>query len=313
MASLRTLLVVGLATFASALPSSIRLNERQINKYNLMKRQTAGLTDFDIAQFALTLEWLEGTFYQQVRLNIQPEQMTALGLSIQQVNDIFQIGATELEHVSFLQTTLAGAGIQPVAPCTYNFGAAVTDPATFLQTAAILENVGVSAYLGAAPLIADKGILSAAGSILTVEARHQSFIRTVTGKIAIPSAFDGALGPRAVFSLAAPFIASCPDGSNLAITAFPPVAPTDPAAAPVAGQNIQVTSPAQAGATFCGFTSGDARPGGTTFVPFDQAAGCQIPQISRGIVYMTLTNANPTDGVLTDDIVVAGPAVLTIT
>ena len=239
--------------------------------------------------------------------------MVALGLTEAQVASILTLAPTEFEHASFLLSVLATSGAKPVQPCTYTFGPAVTDAATFLATASILESVGVSAYLGAAPLIADSSILAAAAAITTVEGRHQTLIRSVTSPaVAVASAFDAALGPRHIFSLAAPFIASCPEGSLLAITPFPSLAMVDAAATTVPGQLVKLTSDVQQGATFCGFTSGDARPGGTQFAPFDQATGCIVPNPARGVVYVTLTNAAPLDGILTDQITVAGPIVMVV-
>jgi hypothetical protein len=197
-----------------------------------------------------------------------------------------------------------------VQPCTYKFG--FTDAKGMVATAAVLENVGVSAYLGAAPLVTDGKILSTAGSILTVEARHQSFIRSALGLAVSPSPLDTPLGPKAIFSLAAPFITSCPDGSNLILTAFPTLSMADPAPAAqslIAGTNIKLASDAASTATFCGFTN-SAAPGGTAFTPFDAANGCALPPNLAGIVYVTLTSNAPATGLLTDDITVAGPMVM---
>jgi hypothetical protein len=180
-----------------------------------------------------------------------------------------------------------------------------------VATASILENVGVSAYLGAAPLLKSPAILSVAASIVTIEARHQTFIRVASKAAAIPSPFDTPLGVRNVFTLAAGFISSCPTGSNLAITGFPAVTMAAGAgnatAAFTAGQSLALSSTAT-GATFCAFTNA-GQLGGTAFVPFTGGA-CTVPQDLAGLTYVNLASANPGTGVLTDAITVAGPMVM---
>jgi hypothetical protein len=194
-----------------------------------------------------------------------------------------------------------------VQPCNYSFG--FTDAKGMVGTAAILENVGVSAYLGAGPILASPSILGTAASILTIEARHQTFIRAASGITAVPQAFDTPLSPKAVFSLAAPFIQSCPQDSNLVLTAFPALTMTAGAAGAstnlVAGSQLSLSSSAASGAQFCGFSTG-GQVGGTAFTPFANGA-CEVPGGLQGLVYVTLTSQGPLTGVLTDDITVAGP------
>lgn len=112
------------------------------------------------------------------------------------------------------------AGVTPVKECTYDFG--FNSVETFVATAAILEGVGVSAYLGAAASIANKMYLTAAGSILTVEARHTAYIRSGLKESPFPQPFDAPLDFDEVFTLATPFIKSCPkDNPMLPFKAFP--------------------------------------------------------------------------------------------
>lgn len=76
-------------------------------------------------------------------------------------------------------------------------------------TARVVENLGVAAYLGAAHLIDDPVILTAAGSILTVEARHQTILNVLNNGVSIPQAFDIALLPNEVLAIASSFISGC--------------------------------------------------------------------------------------------------------
>ena len=130
------------------------------------------------------------------------------------------------------------AGEKPTEACTYNFD--YTDVKGFLATAAALEGVGVSAYLGAATSITSQDFLTAASAsrpylflpflhkadqyaVLTVESRHSAYIRSAGNGLApFPSAYDIPLDFNQVYSLASMFIDSCPDTNpKLAFKAFP--------------------------------------------------------------------------------------------
>lgn len=112
-------------------------------------------------------------------------------------------------------------GSAAVQPCEYNFP--YTDPASFTALSAIIENVGVSAYLGAAGSISNAAYLTAAGSILTTEARHQAWVSAAVNKNEGWSGpYDTPVGFNVVYSAVTPFFVSCP-ASNPALPfkAFP--------------------------------------------------------------------------------------------
>lgn len=107
-----------------------------------------------------------------------------------------------------------------------SFAFPVSDAHSFVGLSAVLEGVGVSAYLGAASAIANKDYLTVAGSILTVEARHASYIRAALKQKPFPTAFDTPLDFNQVFSLAAQFVTGFAPGTEVPFKAFPPVSIT---------------------------------------------------------------------------------------
>ena len=78
-----------------------------------------------------------------------------------------------------------------------------------LPVARLVEQVGVGAYLGAAHLVTDPTILTAAASIVTVESRHQTILNIFSGGSAIPGSFDLPLTPNEVLAIAGSFISGC--------------------------------------------------------------------------------------------------------
>lgn len=136
--------------------------------------------DIEILNFALTLEFLEAAFYKQ---GVAGAGLSGAALSLGQT-----IATHEAAHVAFLKKAL---GSKAVKSPKFDFGKAVTDSDTFLATAFVLENTGVSAYLGQAGNIKNPAYLGAAATILTIEARHAGAIAQLTGKKVSPDgSFD---------------------------------------------------------------------------------------------------------------------------
>jgi hypothetical protein len=157
----------------------------------------SGSGDVDILNFALTLEYLETDFYKT--------KGKSVGLSGQAKTLASMFGDEEAEHVAALTKAISGAGGKPVKKPTFSFP--VTDQASFLKLAYVLENTGVGAYNGAGPSLMNKAYLAAAGSIVQVEARHAASIALLTGsKITPDGAFDKPLSKKQVLAKAGPLI-----------------------------------------------------------------------------------------------------------
>ena len=166
------------------------------------------ITDLDIAQFALNLEYLEAEFYTAATTG---QNITQVGIGISgsgssgattggtQVtfadaavrNIALELASNEQIHVKLLRDLITSVGGTPVAKPAINLnalGIGFGSQADFLVVARALEDIGVTAYGGAAPLIQDKAILGYAARILAVEAFHSGAIRAQIARLNISTA-----------------------------------------------------------------------------------------------------------------------------
>lgn len=124
--------------------------------------------DVAVLNYALTLEYLESEFYRQGNgMNL---------LSGQEAELLQQIGADEDAHVQSITDTINQLGGTPIEAPQVDFGDAFSSRQSYLETSHTFENLGVSAYLGAAGAIQSKKILQAAAGIFGVEARHAAVV-----------------------------------------------------------------------------------------------------------------------------------------
>ena len=164
----------------------------------------------EVLNYALTLEHLESTFYREGLEAFDEAAFEAAGFQTGEGGVrayITEIGAHEAAHVETLTGVIESLGGTPATEAEYDFGYADGDLAGFLATAAAVENLGVSAYTGAAQYLIDEDeLLTAALTIHGVEARHAAYLNVVTGAVPFPEAVDAPRTPDEVLAIATPFI-----------------------------------------------------------------------------------------------------------
>ena len=159
--------------------------------------------DVGVLNYAYALEQLEAAFYIQVVTTANFG--TRFAANEQRV--LLDLRDHEIVHREFFKAALGSAAIPGL---TVDFsGIDFTSRTSVLTAARNFEDLGVGAYNGAARYIARADYLTAAGKIVSVEARHASAIRDLlanrTGNFA-PDTFDSALTPNFVLTQADPFV-----------------------------------------------------------------------------------------------------------
>jgi hypothetical protein len=184
--------------------------------------------DLNILNYALTLEYLEATFYTEGLQRFSSNEFTQANFyrSLQNASGITDTPASgaigtglvqdvyayltlvrnhEQAHVRFLANTVRGLGGTPVSAPRFTFPYNNVDE--FMQLAALLENTGVAAYNGAIGMMFNSDLVTASATIATVEARHASYLNRINGQVPFPDAFDAGKTMAEILQIAAPLIA----------------------------------------------------------------------------------------------------------
>lgn len=184
--SLRTALMLGAgAALATAVPARAQKDK--------------DLSDEDILNFALNLEYLEAEYYtrgltgQGLGVSSSVQGGRQVPFRSDDVREILaEIADNERGHVKYLREALGKNAIQyPAVDFVAGFREAgklaglgdgfdpFADEVSFMLGGYLFEDVGITAYKGAAPLIADDDTLQAAAGILGVEGYHMGSLRWI--------------------------------------------------------------------------------------------------------------------------------------
>jgi ferritin-like protein len=176
----------GLATGGMLMASTV---------FGALPAMAAGVPKGDIAilKYALTLEYLEAAFYKEA---VDSGKLTGAALEFAKV-----VARDEAAHVTGLKKAL---GKNAQASPKFDFKGTTQADDVFLETAYVLENTGVKAYLGQAGKIKTPAILLTAASIVTIEARHSGAVGQLIGKSISPSgAYDVGASMKAILKAVA--------------------------------------------------------------------------------------------------------------
>ncbi|KAG5641067.1 hypothetical protein DXG03_006271 [Asterophora parasitica] len=232
------------------------------------------MSDNDLLNYALQIASAQEALYDQGLSQFDESAFNAShGPGIR--NGFVQLSQNKQAQVALLNQTLGDNATH----CTFNF--TLTNISTFTNLSQVLENVGTSAYIGAAQNITNGTDATTAASILSNNARSASWVSSAVNGV---EPWDG------------PFDANPFDATSSASLTVPP--PT------TAGQNATyIFSNSTAGTPlFAVFFHGLNK----TFVPLNNDTAT-IPNNLTGIVYTAVTNSS---SVADDNTTVAGPTFL---
>jgi len=148
---------------------------------------------------------------------------------------------------------------------------------------------------------------------MAVEARHSAFLRGARKQSPAPQPFDAPLGLNKVFTLAAPFIVSCPArNGELPLIAFPALKLVGSGSVRTGGSILLETEGGEVGFGECDYFAAWVGISGPVFVPVERVHGrfrVGVPKGFHGQSYVVITRKK---GSIADEDVVAGPAVVEV-
>jgi rubrerythrin len=164
--------------------STTMAESKPMNNGKESETEQFGKGDIGILNYALTLEYLETAFYEEVGKSglFKGEELAVLK----------KFGSEEKQHVEALHGTVIKLGGKPAPKPRSEFP--LENAKSVAELAGTVENLGAAAYLGQAANIESAEVLAAALSIHSIEARHAATLNTVL-KLSITP--DGAFGKPA--------------------------------------------------------------------------------------------------------------------
>ncbi len=154
--------------------------------------------DLGILNYALTLEHFENALYRGL---LQTGLLTGKALEYATA-----YGGHESTHVQALTKTITDLGGTPVKEqAGYNWPKLTTEKEV-IEIIATVEDLGASAYLGAAPLLQNADLLTVAVQIHTNEAEHATAFRFLAGQDPVPFAFAPPMTKDEVLKVVTPFL-----------------------------------------------------------------------------------------------------------
>lgn len=156
-----------------------------------------GKGDVGILNYALTLEYLETSFYKDVA-----ESGLFKGADLETIRGF---GREEAEHVQALTAAVKQLGGKPAPEPKAEFP--LKSAKAVLELAATVENLGAAAYLGQAANIESPEVLASALAIHSVEGRHAAVLNTLLGESITPDgAFAKPADVKTVLASVEPFL-----------------------------------------------------------------------------------------------------------
>ncbi|MDQ2844252.1 MAG: ferritin-like domain-containing protein [Acidobacteriota bacterium] len=195
---------LGIASAAVGAAATIGLKESEA--------ATAVNVELEVLNFALNLEYLEAEFYTYAQYGTGIESQgigtsgvasganpagggtTTGGAKVTFSNNLYfssplaaEIGSDERAHVTLLRGALGSSAVAKPNIDLNPLGLNLASQNGFLTLARIFEDIGVTAYAGAAGLLTTPAYITTAARILAAEAEHVASVRVQVAGLRIPS------------------------------------------------------------------------------------------------------------------------------
>ncbi|WP_218919351.1 ferritin-like domain-containing protein [Longibacter salinarum] len=156
-------------------------------------------TDFGVLNYAYALEQLEAAFYAEAAANFYGDASSVEG------QYFADLAAHEALHRDFLAAAIPSLGGELIPNLSVDFSSVdFSNRASVLGVAKTLEDTGVSAYNGAGIYLQNPDLLTIAGKIVSVEARHAAAVRSILNPGSADFAGDDIVDPMTGLDAAVP-------------------------------------------------------------------------------------------------------------